>query len=78
MNPENVCMHMFAEYLMSLCVKHWTSLAVNPGNRALYYLNPTVCRIIAFWAVFWGFGLLFYLLLGSRYSPVPQFQAYDS
>ena len=54
MNPENVCMHMLAEYLMSLGVKHWTSLAVNPGNRALYYLNPKVCRIIAFWAVFGG------------------------
>ena len=28
--------------------------------------TPKVCRIIAFWSIFPGFGLLFYLLLGSR------------
>ena len=29
--------------------------------------TPKVCRIMAFWAIFRGFGPLFYLLLGSRY-----------
>ena len=28
--------------------------------------TPKVCRIIAFLAILTGFGLLFYLLLGSR------------
>ena len=30
--------------------------------------TPKVFRIMAFWALFRGLGLLFYLLLGSRYS----------
>ena len=30
--------------------------------------TPRVCRIMAFWAVFGGFGLLFYIHLGSRYK----------
>ena len=28
--------------------------------------TPTVCRIVAFSAIFGGFGLLFYIRLGSR------------
>ena len=32
-------------------------------------LTPKVCRIMAFWAIFRSFGLLFYLLLGFRYRP---------
>ena len=40
------------------------------GSIQGLYLSPKVCRIIAFWAIFDGFGLLFYLLLGSRYSPI--------
>ena len=31
-----------------------------------YYLNLNVPRIMAFWVILRGFGLLFYLLLGSR------------
>ena len=30
------------------------------------YLNPKVCRIMAFWAVLSGLGLLSYILLGFR------------
>ena len=29
--------------------------------------TPKVCNIVAFWAVFGGFWLLFYILLESRY-----------
>ena len=28
--------------------------------------TPKVCRMMAFWAMFCGFGLFFYLLLGLR------------
>ena len=34
------------------------------GFRLSY--TPKVCRIMAFWAIFRGFGLLFYLLSRSR------------
>ena len=30
--------------------------------------TPQVCKIMAFWGVFSGFGVLFYILRGSRYS----------
>ena len=33
----------------------------------IYTWTPKVCRIIAFWAIFRGFGPLFYLLWGFRY-----------
>ena len=26
--------------------------------------TPKVCKIMAFWAIIWGLGLLFYMLLG--------------
>ena len=29
--------------------------------------TPRVCKIMAFWAVFNAYGLLFYILWGSRY-----------
>ena len=28
--------------------------------------TPKVCKIMAFWAIIKGLGLLFYILLGSR------------
>ena len=37
---------------------------------------PKVCKIMAFMAVIMGLGLLFYILLGSRYR-FPQFKAYS-
>ena len=30
--------------------------------------TPKVCKIMAFWAIFGGFGLVFYILWGSRYG----------
>ena len=30
------------------------------------YLDPKVCKLVAFMAVIMGVGLLFYILLGSR------------
>ena len=31
--------------------------------------TPKVCKIVAFMAVIMGLGLLFYILLGFRYTP---------
>ena len=42
------------------------SMCSAASSRVRDYLNPKVCRIMAFWAIFKGFGPLFYLLLGSR------------
>ena len=40
-----------------------------PTYRNLEYTwTPKVCRIMAFWALFGGFGLLSYILLGFRYT----------
>ena len=33
-----------------------------------YTWTPKVCKIMAFMAIIMGLGLLFYILLGSRYS----------
>ena len=33
--------------------------------------TPKVCKIMAFWAIIRGLGLLFYILLGFRYSVLP-------
>ena len=30
--------------------------------------TPKVCKIMAFMAIIWGLGLLFYILLGFRYA----------
>ena len=42
------------------------SSALNISNNTWI---PKVCRIMAFWATFRGFGPLFYLLWGFRYAP---------
>ena len=34
--------------------------------------TPKVCKIMAFWAIFNGFGPLFYILWGSRYLLAPR------
>ena len=38
----------------------------NLGFRAKPYLNPNICRIFACGSISTGFGILVYLLLGSR------------
>ena len=35
-------------------------------KRVVLTWAPKVCRIMAFWAVIMGLGLLFYILLGLR------------
>ena len=40
-------------------------------SPAIHTRTPKVCRIMAFWAIFNGFGPLFYLLWGFRYLLSP-------
>ena len=45
------------------CRQYLQTLGPNVGIT----WTPKVCRIMAFWAIIMGLGLLFYILLGFRY-----------
>ena len=41
-----------------------------PAQQLNSYLDAkSICTTMAFWALFKGFGLLIYILVGSRYNP---------
>ena len=46
--------------------EHVKTKAGREVMAGLEYLDPTVCRIIAFWTILGGFGPLIYILLGPR------------
>ena len=63
---------MFLAHFDSLAVAEASSEPVYGALRDLGYVatsTPKVCRMMAFWAVFTGFGPLFYIRLGSRQLP---------
>ena len=47
----------------------WEAQASYKETIAVLTWTPKVCIIMAFWAIFNGFGPLFCILGGSRYNP---------